>query len=78
MPIETSKMIEKLMASVPELAIIDEILIHSYAESKPHRKILQIGFNISEPTVKNFVIYEKAGIYTSNYQILLKDFLTIF
>ena len=78
LPIETSKMIEKLMTSVPELTISDEILIHSYAESKPHRKILQIGFNISEPTVKNFVIYEKAGIYTSDYQILLKDFLTIF
>ena len=71
-------MIEKLMTSVPELTISDEILIHSYAESKPHRKILQIGFNISEPTIKNFVIYEKAGIYTSDYRMLLTDFLTIF
>ena len=78
LPIETSKMIEKLMTSVPELTISDEILIHSYAESKPHRKILQIGFNISEPTIKNFVIYEKAGIYTSDYRMLLTDFLTIF
>jgi tRNA1(Val) A37 N6-methylase TrmN6 len=78
LPIETSKLIEKLMASVSELKIINEILVHSFAESKPHRKILQIGFNISEPTVKNFVIYEKAGIYTTEYRTLLKDFLTIF
>lgn len=78
LPIETSKLIEKLMASVSELKIINEILVHSFAESKPYRKILQIGFNISEPTVKNFVIYEKAGIYTTEYRTLLKDFLTIF
>ena len=78
LPIETSIMIEKLMASVPELKIIGEILIHSFAASKPHRKVLKIGFKISEPMVKNFVIYEKAGIYTSEYRMLLKDFLTIF
>jgi tRNA1Val (adenine37-N6)-methyltransferase len=78
LPMETSKMIEKLIVSIPELKIIGEILINSFAESKPHRKILQIGFQISEPTVKNFVIYEKAGIYTSEYRMLLKDFLTIF
>ncbi len=78
LPMETSKLIEQLMPSVSELKIINEILIHSFAESKPHRKILKIGFNISEPTVKNFVIYEKAGIYTSDYRMLLKDFLTIF
>lgn len=78
LPMETSKLIEQLMPSVSELKIINEILIHSFAESKPHRKILKIGFNISEPTVKSFVIYEKAGIYTSDYRMLLKDFLTIF
>jgi len=78
LPLETSKMIEKLIFSFPELKVISEILIQSFAESKPHRKILQIGFNISEPIVKNFVIYEKTGIYTSEYRALLKDFLTIF
>lgn len=78
LPIETSKMIKKIMASIPELKIIAEILIHSFTASKPHRKVLQIGFKISEPLVKNFVIYEKAGIYTSEYRMLLKDFLTIF
>lgn len=78
LPIETSKMIEKIMASIPELKIIAKILIHSFTASKPHRKVLQIGFKISEPLVKNFVIYEKAGIYTSEYRMLLKDFLTIF
>ena len=75
---ETSKLIEKLMASVSKLKIINEILVYSFAESKPHRKILQLGFNSSEPKVNKFVIYEKVGIYTSDYQMLLKDFLTIF
>jgi len=78
LPMETSKMIEKLIFSFPELKVTGEILIRSFSVSKPHRKILQIGLKKSEPIVKNFVIYEKAGIYTSEYRTLLKDFLTIF
>lgn len=78
LPLDTSEMVEKLIISFPELEVTGKILIHSFPESKPHRKILKIGHNISEPFVQNFVIYEKAGIYTSEYRMLLKDFLIIF
>lgn len=78
LPLDTSEMVENLIVSIPGLKLTGEIFIHSFAESKAHRKILQIGCNISEPIVKNFVIYENAGIYTSGYRTLLKDFLTIF
>jgi tRNA1Val (adenine37-N6)-methyltransferase len=78
LPMDTSKMIEKLIVLFPELRITGEISIYSFTVSKPHRKILKIGFKTSELIAKNFVIYEKAGIYTSEYRTLLKDFLTIF
>jgi len=78
LPIETSELVKKLIVSIPELKVNREIMIHSFSESNPHRKILAIGFGISEPIKKKFVIYEKAGIYTSEYRTLLKDFLTIF
>lgn len=78
LPLDTSEMLEKLIISLTKLEVIGQIFIHSFPESKPHRKILKIGHNFTEPIINNFVIYEKAGIYTSEYRMLLKDFLTIF
>jgi tRNA1Val (adenine37-N6)-methyltransferase len=78
LPIETSVIVKKLLVSIPKLKVNCEIMIHSFSESTPHRNILKIGFEISEPIVKNFVIYERAGIYTSEYRTLLENFLTIF
>jgi len=37
-----------------------------------------MGLNSKELSHDKFVIYQSQGIYTSAYQNLLKDFLTIF
>lgn len=78
LPIETSELVKKLIVSIPKLKVKREIMIHSFSESSPHRKILAIGFGVSEPIENKFIIYEEPGIYTSEYRTLLKDFLTIF
>lgn len=78
LPLETASLIDDLLISIPNLYLNELIMIHSFADSIPHRKILKIGFNSTELNLKDFVIYESRGIYSSEYQNLLKDFLTIF
>jgi tRNA1Val (adenine37-N6)-methyltransferase len=78
LPLETSIYIEKLVESMPNLYINEIIMVHSFDESIAHRKILKMGLNSKELNHDKFVIYQSQGIYTSAYQNLLKDFLTIF
>jgi tRNA1Val (adenine37-N6)-methyltransferase len=78
LPIETSIFIEKLIQSMSNLYVNEIFNIHSFEFSNAHRKILKIALNSDEVTLKKFVIYEAPGIYSSQYQNLLKDFLTIF
>lgn len=78
LPIETAKLIEDLIISVPNLYLNELIMIHSFSDSMAHRKILKIGLQPTDLNLKKFVIYESQGIYSSEYQNLLKDFFTIF
>lgn len=78
LPIDTSILIEKLIELMPNLFVNEILMVHSFENSIPHRKILTISLKPSELNLKKFVIYESHGIYTSDYQDLLKDFLTIF
>jgi tRNA1Val (adenine37-N6)-methyltransferase len=78
LPIETSILIENLVKTDANLHLNEIINIHSFDDSKPHRKILKIGLNPTELNLNKFVIYEAQGIYSSEYQNLLKDFFTIF
>ena len=78
LPIGTSERIKKSGISINMLHVQEEILIHSFPDSKPHRTIQVYGFERVKPLVHNFVIYEKAGLYSSGYRNLLKDYLTIF
>jgi len=78
LPLETSIYIEKLVESMPNLYINEIIMVHSFDESIAHRKILKMGLNSKKLNHDKFVIYQSQGIYTSAYQNLLKDFLTIF
>lgn len=78
LPIETSILIEKLVELMPNLYLNEIIMVHSFEDSKAHRKILSMSLNFTELNTKNFVIYEAQGIYSSEYQDLLKKFLTIF
>jgi tRNA1Val (adenine37-N6)-methyltransferase len=78
LPMETSNLIEKLIQSMPNLHINGIKMVYSFADSIAHRRIFKIGLNSTEPNHDKFVIYETPGIYTAEYQNLLKDFLTIF
>ena len=78
LPIETSIYIEKLLESMPNLYIHAIMMVHSFDDSIAHRKILKMGLNPKELKHDKFVIYKSQGVYTSEYQNLLKDFLTIF
>ena len=71
-------MVKKLVLSVHKLKVQKEILIHSFPDSKLHRAIIVFGFDNVVLEIDIFVIYEKAGLYTSGYRNLLKDYLTIF
>lgn len=78
LPIETSILIENLVKKNPNLHLNEIIMIQSFDDSKPHRKILKIGLDPTELNLNKFVIYEAQGIYSSEYQNVLKDFFTIF
>lgn len=78
LPIETADLIEKMIKLIPNLNINEVIMIHSFEMSIAHRKILKIGLNYLEMKHNKFVIYESHGIYSDEYQKLLKDYLTIF
>lgn len=78
LPLNTSSMVKKLCIPDHMVNVQKETHIHSFPDSKPHRTIMSFGFESVKPEIKNFVIYEKAGIYTSEYRNLLKDYLTIF
>jgi tRNA1Val (adenine37-N6)-methyltransferase len=78
LPIETSILIEKLIDLIPNLHLNEILMIHSFNDSNPHRKILKMSLNPSELNCEKFVIYEAQGVYSSEYQDLLRNFLTIF
>lgn len=78
LPLNTALMVKKLSLQEHIVNLQKEILIHSFPESIPHRTILVFGFEKVAPLIDDFVIYEKAGLYTTGYRDLLKDYLTIF
>lgn len=55
-----------------------QIEIRSFTESVPHRFILFYGQNEVLAEIENFVIYQSENVYSTQYQLLLKPFLTIF
>lgn len=78
LPLETAALIEKILCRLEVLNVQKEILIYSFADSKPHRKIIMLGFENSVLIRDNLVIYESKGIYSAVYRNLLRDYLTIF
>lgn len=54
------------------------IAIQSYPESAPHRQIITYSLGETEVRRQKFVIYEAEKVYSKEYQLLLKDFFTIF
>jgi tRNA1Val (adenine37-N6)-methyltransferase len=78
LPLETAANLEKILRRLGVLKVQKEILIYSFKDSKPHRKIITLGFENSVLIQDKLVIYEEKGIYSEDYRILLKDYLTIF
>lgn len=54
------------------------IHIKSFKHAEPHREIACFGFAEGPMSEAELVIYASEKIYSSEYQLLLKDFLTIF
>lgn len=76
-PVELVPLIQKL-AGQNHLYLKNQIDIHSFAHSMPHREILSLGFEPAELRSEKFVIYERPKEYSAEYVHLLKDFFTIF
>ncbi|WP_374951368.1 tRNA1(Val) (adenine(37)-N6)-methyltransferase [Mucilaginibacter sp.] len=77
LPLETASLVEQLLPA-SNLYLQKQICINSYPNDQPHRKVLVIGRDKKSFTESTFVIYDQPKIYSSDYQCLLKDFLTIF
>jgi tRNA1Val (adenine37-N6)-methyltransferase len=54
------------------------IHIKSFQQAEAHREIACFGFEKVELSEEKVVIYADEKVYTPEYQLLLKDFLTIF
>lgn len=54
------------------------INIKSSLLKTPHRQIIGLGFEAQEISTDNFVIYQSEKVYSSQYELALQDFLTIF
>ncbi|ERJ60574.1 tRNA1(Val) (adenine(37)-N6)-methyltransferase [Sphingobacterium paucimobilis] len=61
------------------LLLVKEVVVRSFAYSEPIRKIMFFSKDRNVPTERNdFVIYEQKGIYSEEYQTLLKPFFLAF
>ena len=54
------------------------ITLHSFKADAPHREILALGFDAQQAEEEHFVIYDAPKVYSKEYEVALKEFLTIF
>ena len=57
---------------------VKTINIKSYGHSDPHRVILCFSFSNDLPEISNFTIYKERGIYSKEYQTLLRPYFLAF
>jgi tRNA1Val (adenine37-N6)-methyltransferase len=76
LPPKTALLVKNLAQNI--LFLQTEISIFSYADDLPHRYLLSFGLNQTKTNYANFTIYAGQKVYSQAYQMLLKDFLTIF
>ena len=76
LPPKTSLLVKRLAQKM--LFLQAEISVFSYADGLPHRYMLSFGLNQTKTNYADFTIYAGQKVYSPAYQILLKDFLTIF
>lgn len=78
LPVDTAKLVTTISTEQSTLNVQGKILMHSFPASDPYRCILVLGLDRRELAVQKFVIYESQNVYSVEYRILLKDYLTIF
>ncbi len=77
LPPDTSALVKDL-ALTNGLYLQKVIRIQSFKTDEAHREIVAFGLNSIITQEGRLVIYEEPRIYSKEYQIALKDFLTIF
>lgn len=77
LPLATAELVEQI-AQKQQLIVQHRVWICSFAESKPHRVLIALGFKHQVNKSVMLVIYQAQKEYTTQYAQLLKDFLTIF
>jgi tRNA1Val (adenine37-N6)-methyltransferase len=55
-----------------------KINVLSYPHSQPHRAIIRLCFDEVLPQISNLTIYSVAGVYSEEYQSLLKPYFLAF
>jgi tRNA1Val (adenine37-N6)-methyltransferase len=75
---QKSMKIVKNEAKTQNLSCQKIIHIKSFEQAEAHREIACFGFEKVALSEENIVIYAAEKVYTPEYQLLLKDFLTIF
>ncbi|MCO5934929.1 methyltransferase [Mucilaginibacter sp. RB4R14] len=73
----TSTLIKDLLPKF-ELHLHKITNIKSFADSEPHREIITFGRAEEQLQKQELFIYDEPKVYAKAYELLLKDFLTIF
>jgi tRNA1Val (adenine37-N6)-methyltransferase len=76
-PLPTAAVVKDLLPKY-QLHLQRVISIKSFADSAPHREIITFGKEQKGIIEDEFVIYDAPKVYSTEYQIALGDFLTIF
>ena len=71
-------MLVKKLAIEHRLYLHKVIKLYSFNTGESHREILTFGLKEKKLIEEKFVIYDQPNIYSKEYQLILKDFLTIF
>ena len=77
LPINTAVLVKKI-AIEHGLHLHKVIKLYSFNTGESHREILTFGLKEKKLIEEKFVIYDQPNIYSKEYQLILKDFLTIF
>ncbi len=77
LPLKTAEIVKNI-AKLHNLHLQEIVQIKSFSDSEPHRQILRFGLQNQELMESEIVIYQSEKVYTTQYQLLLQNFLTIF
>jgi tRNA1Val (adenine37-N6)-methyltransferase len=77
LPIDTAELVSSL-AEGANLYAQNNITIHSFEHSEPHRLIMYLGSKQTSIKERQFVIYKSVGNYSEEYLKLLKPYFIAF